>query len=99
MKALQDLIDETLARDMAALDKDMMMKCRLRPLIGKAGADNLPCVSASRFVQIPICFCEGKLRHKALRSFRCEIKSKGLITCIRADHQAFSLLGRVHTTP
>ena len=26
MKALQDLIDETLARDMAALDKDMMMK-------------------------------------------------------------------------
>ena len=26
MKVLQDLIDETLARDMAALDKDMMMK-------------------------------------------------------------------------
>ena len=26
MKSLQDLIDETLARDMAALDKDMMMK-------------------------------------------------------------------------
>ena len=26
MKALQDLIDETLARDMATLDKDMMMK-------------------------------------------------------------------------
>ena len=26
MKALQDLIDETLARDMAALDKDMLMK-------------------------------------------------------------------------
>ena len=26
MKVLQDLIDETLARDMATLDKDMMMK-------------------------------------------------------------------------
>ena len=26
MKALQDLIDEVLARDMATLDKDMMMK-------------------------------------------------------------------------
>ena len=26
MKALQALIDETLARDMAMLDKDMMMK-------------------------------------------------------------------------